>query len=54
MYTSELAQLYDYERDLFLNYYGIRVLRFVDWKVFDEIEYVLYAISSNFGWWKNE
>jgi very-short-patch-repair endonuclease len=54
VHNSDLAQLYDSERDEFLNYYGIKVLRFSNRKVLDELEFVQHEIRSCFGWWKDE
>ena len=54
VHRSERAELYDYERRLFLNYYGILVLRFENFLVFDELEYVLGNIRYWFGWWERE
>ena len=48
------AGLYDYERKLFLNHYGIKVIRFENFLVFEETEYVLHRISSFFGWSEQE
>ena len=53
-HRSERAALDDHERKLFLNYYGILVLRFENFLVFDELEYVLGNIRYWFGWWKRE
>lgn len=41
---------YDLERTLFLNGYGIKVLRFENKVVFDNPEMVLEAIREEFGW----
>jgi very-short-patch-repair endonuclease len=54
VHRSERAELYDHERKLFLNYYGILVLRFENFLVFDELEYVLGNIRYWFGWWARE
>ena len=54
VHKSERAELYDHERKLFLNYYGILVLRFENFLVFDELEYVLGNIRYWFGWWERE
>jgi len=43
---------YDYERDLFLRMFGIKVLRFENKEVFENPEGVLAAIEREFGWWK--
>ena len=54
VHRNYLAELYDYERELFLNCYGIKVIRFENFLVFEEREFVLSRIKSWFGWWKNE
>ena len=41
---------YDYERRLFLEHFGIRVLRFENKLVFEDLEWVLGVIESNFEW----
>ena len=41
---------YDYERDLFLNTVGIKVLRFENKEVFNNPEAVLESIKEEFGW----
>jgi len=42
-------QLYDEERDLFISYYNIKVLRFENKHVFDNLEFVLSEIKSCFN-----
>ena len=54
VHRNDNAELYDYERKMFLKYYGIKVIRFENFLVFDEHEYVLVRIKSFFGWWKRE
>ena len=44
------AREYDRERDLFLKYYGVLVLRFVNSWVFDNPHGVLKQIQDHFGW----
>ena len=44
------AAVYDEERKLFLQYFGIRVLRFENKMVFDELERTLTRIRENYGW----
>ncbi|MCC6251516.1 MAG: DUF559 domain-containing protein, partial [Bacteroidia bacterium] len=41
---------YDYERDLFLNHCGIKVLRFENKWVWENPEGLLEVIKENFGW----
>lgn len=43
---------YDYERDMFLKHYKIKVLRFENILVFKNLEGVLEAIKNEFGWYK--
>jgi len=50
VHMSGNAQEYDYERSLFLEYYGIKVIRFENKWVFEEPEWVLEQIKSYFGW----
>jgi very-short-patch-repair endonuclease len=54
VHRSDRAALYDHERKLFLNYYGILVVRFENFLVFDELEYVLANIRYWFGWWREK
>ncbi|MCB1780919.1 MAG: endonuclease domain-containing protein [Candidatus Competibacteraceae bacterium] len=49
-HDSESAQEYDQERDLFLSYYRIKVLRFENKWVFQQTEAVLMEIKKHFGW----
>ena len=50
VHNNERAAQYDYERKLFLEYFGIKVLRFENKAVFGSPEWVLEKIESNFGW----
>ena len=50
VHFNELAADYDYERKLFLQFYGIKVIRFENKLVFDEPEFVVDRIRSCFGW----
>jgi len=50
VHFNEAAQERDEERTLFLNYYGIKVLRFENKLVFEQTEQVLEEIKANFGW----
>ncbi len=54
VHCNDRAQLYDYERKLFLLSYGVKVIRFENFLVFEEPEYVFALIRNNFGWWKEE
>ena len=48
VHNSEQAQLKDVERTLFLNYFGINVIRFENKLVFDNTEWVLSEIKNEF------
>ncbi len=52
VHFNESARQYDYERKLFLEHYGIKVLRFENKLIFEELGWVLDKIKSNFGWSK--
>ncbi len=50
---TEAGQLYDQERDAFLAYFGVKVLRFENKFVFENTESVLNEIKNCFGWQYN-
>ena len=50
VHFNDAAREYDYERKLFLEHYGIKVLRFENKMVFEELEWMLGVIKNNFGW----
>lgn len=50
VHDSASAQEYDRERDLFLECFGIKVLRFENKWVFQETEAILLDIKKYFGW----
>ena len=52
IHFSDEARDHDYERRLFLECFGIKVLRFENKLVFEDLEWVLGVIESNFGWHK--
>ena len=54
VHRNDTAEARDRERRLFLKSHGIKVIRFENFLIFDEPEYVLHRIKSYFGWWKNE
>jgi very-short-patch-repair endonuclease len=54
VHRSERAALYDGERKLFLNYNGILVVRFENFLVFEQPEFVLGNIRNWFGWYERE
>jgi very-short-patch-repair endonuclease len=45
---------YDNKRTVFLRRAGIKVIRFENFLVFEDMEYVLPRIESWFGWAKRE
>ena len=49
-HNNESAEEYDHERTLFLNQFGIKVIRFENKLVFERLDAVLEAISEEFGW----
>jgi len=49
-HMNEQAETYDYQRKLFLNNAGIKVIRFENFLVFEDIHYVLRQIERFFGW----
>lgn len=54
VHRNENAEIYDTERKLFLKHFGIKVIRFENYMVFQEREYVLATIKSFFGWKERE
>ena len=54
VHRTERAELHDNERKVFLRDYGILVVRFENFLVFDEPEFVLGNIRHWFGWWKRD
>ena len=50
VHFNEFAAQYDHERTLFLEKFGILVIRFENWLVFDEQELVVGTIRHFFGW----
>ena len=54
VHDSAEAQAYDRERDLFLEQFGIKVLRFENRLVFQQTEGVLMEIQRGFGWHAEE
>jgi very-short-patch-repair endonuclease len=47
---NELAIIRDRERSAFIQYFGIKVIRFENRIVFENLEWVMNKIRSNFGW----
>jgi len=52
VHYNEVAEEHDAKRSRYLRSVGIKVVRFENKFVWDETEYVLHRIRSNFGWWK--
>ena len=50
VHMNTIAEQYDRDRDIFLQYTGIKVLRFENRMVFDLPESLLREIEENFGW----
>jgi very-short-patch-repair endonuclease len=50
IHFHDAAREYDAERTSFLRKCGIRVLRFENRSVFEELDFVLFQIEQNFGW----
>lgn len=50
VHFGDKARVYDRERRLFLEYFGVKVLRFENKIVFEELHWMLDVIRSNFGW----
>ena len=49
VHFGDAAREYDYERRLFLEHFGIKVLRFENRLVFEDLEWVLGVIKNKFG-----
>lgn len=47
---QDSKRIYDFERRKFLESYGIKVLRFENRLVFEDLEWVIGVIRLNFGW----
>ncbi|MEP6944901.1 MAG: DUF559 domain-containing protein [Acidobacteriota bacterium] len=54
VHRNETAEVRDLERKVFLSRHGIKVVRFENFLIFDEPEYVLHRIRDFFGWWERE
>lgn len=50
VHRNDHAEIKDAERTAYLKQAGIRVIRFENFLVFEEMEYVLGRIKSYFGW----
>ncbi|MBF0566056.1 MAG: DUF559 domain-containing protein [Nitrospirae bacterium] len=49
MVNNATRAVYDHERDLFLQYYGVKVLRFENKLVFESLDYLLNRTRGEFG-----
>jgi very-short-patch-repair endonuclease len=54
VHFANKQRVYDRERRLFIEYFGIKVLRFENKIVFEELHWMLDVIRSNFGWDKED
>lgn len=54
IHFNDNAREHDYERRLFLKHFVIKVLRFENKRVFEDLEWMLDVIKSNFGWNKTK
>ncbi len=52
VHFHDAAREYDYERKLFLEHFGIKVIRFENKLVFDDEDFVVRNIQNCFGWWE--
>ena len=46
-HRNEVAEAHDMLRGMYLKRYGIRIMRFENFLIFDELEYVLHRIKEN-------
>jgi very-short-patch-repair endonuclease len=54
IHFNEEAEQRDRERKRYLDYYGIKVIRFENRQVFQDPEGVIDIIRRHFGWWEKE
>jgi very-short-patch-repair endonuclease len=54
VHRNEQSEIKDGKRKRFLNSYGIKVLRFENFLIFEDMEHVLGIIQSYFGWYERE
>lgn len=54
VHFNEKAAIYDRERKLFLEHYGVKVFRFENKLVFQDREFVVHRLRSFFGWQQRE
>lgn len=50
VHNSDFAAEYDHERDVFLSYTGIKVMRFENYIVFDSPGWLLEQVRGQFDW----
>src|SRR5947209_5462523 len=51
-HADDLSRIHDRKRETFLNAQGLKILRFENKFVFEELEYMLSLVKAEFGWWK--
>lgn len=54
VHRTDAAAEYDHKRKLYINGIGIKVIRFENFLVFEDILYVMHRIESFFGWQEKE
>ena len=50
VHRNDAAAAYDHNRKLYLSQAGIKVIRFENFLVFEDIHYVMHRIERFFGW----
>ena len=53
VHYNERAAEHDYERKLFMEYFGIKILRFENERVFNSQKWLIGQIVQSFGWSKH-
>lgn len=51
---TDSARVCDFERRLFIEQCGVKVLRFENKRIFEDLEWVIDVIKNNFGWNKTK
>jgi very-short-patch-repair endonuclease len=54
VHFTDSSKVYDFERRQFLEQNGIKILRFENKRVFEDLDWVIDVIKNNFGWNKTE
>ena len=52
VHFNELAEERDAERKRFLDYFGVKVIHFENFRVFEDLDNVLEIIRRHFGWYE--